>query len=138
MSLIKICPYCKKKFFGFNGRHCPNCDNIDFENIDTICLFDSETVYSTVTEEEFDPISSDFFSELDGWQHYETTTVEYEVPNGENYFFLIVYKNGANEYRKYHSSSKFAKKLLNHQKRFDVLKEVNSIVQNINDGFSKI
>ena len=88
-------------------------ENIDFDNISQVILEDVETAYRTETEEEFDIVASDFLTQQDGWQHYETETVEYEVPDGEDYCFTIRYKDGTEIYRKFHESSEIAQKLLN-------------------------
>lgn len=116
MGLRTTCPYCGTKYFSITKKRCPTCDDIDFDNIEMIYLADAETAYRIETEEEFDIVMSNYLTELDGWQHYETKTVEYEVQDGENYTFVIIYKNKRREYRKYHSSSEFANRLLNHRK----------------------
>ena len=133
MGLKKICPYCGSKYFALLQSRCPNCDDIDFENIDMIHLSDSEQAYRTETREEFDIVASNFLTDLDGWQHYETETVEYEVPDGENYTFVIIYKDGSHEERKYHCSSPFTKKLLNHKKFFDIEEELDDIFEEIHN-----
>ena len=88
-------------------------ENIDFDNISWVILEDVEPAYRTETEEEFDIVASDFLTQQDGWQHYETKTVEYEVEDGVNYCFAITYKNGTTIYRKFHESSPITQKLLN-------------------------
>lgn len=60
-------------------------ENIDFDNIKSVIFHGTETAYRIVEEEEFDLVMSDFLTQQDGWQHYETKTVEYEVEDGENY-----------------------------------------------------
>ena len=119
MGIRIPCPICGTKYLSIR-RSCPNCDGIDFDNVKSICLANTETAYRTETEEEFDIVMSNYLTELDGWQHYETKTVEYEVPDGEIYTFLIIYKNKV-ESRQYHSSSSLAKKLLNHPKRVEAM-----------------
>ena len=136
MGLKKICPYCGSKYFAFLQNRCPNCDDIDFKNIDMIYLADAETAYRIETREEFDIVTSNFLTELDGWQHYETETVEYEVPDGENYTFAILYKNGSHEFRKYHCSSRFAEMLLNHRKNFNIEEELNNVFDEIKAVFT--
>ena len=136
MGLKKICPYCGSKYFALLQSRCPNCDDIDFENIDIIHLSDSEQAYRTETREEFDIVTSTFLTELDGWPHYQTETVEYEVPDGENYTFVIIYKNGSHEERKYHCSSPFAEKLLNHKKFFNIEEELTDVFEEIHNVFS--
>jgi hypothetical protein len=49
---------------------------------------------------------------MDGWPHYETTPVEYEVENGENYCFTIKYKDGTKINRSFHETSPLTNKLL--------------------------
>ena len=87
-------------------------ENIDFYNIEHVTFDGTETAYRIETEEEFDPVMTDFLTRQDGWQHYETETVEYEVPNGLNYCFTIKYKNGETIYRAFHESSHLTKRLL--------------------------
>ena len=87
-------------------------ENIDFYNIESVTFDGTETAYRIETEEEFDPVMTDFLTRQDGWQHYETKTVEYEVPNGLNYCFTIKYKNGETIYRAFHESSYLTKRLL--------------------------
>jgi DNA polymerase III epsilon subunit-like protein len=93
-------------------------ENIDFDNIESITLDDIETAYSIETEEEFDPVMSDFLTQQDGWQHYETKTVEYEVEDGENYCFTIRYKNGKQIQRKFHENSPITKRLIEYDKEY--------------------
>lgn len=87
-------------------------ENIDFHNIKSVTLDCTETAYRIETEEEFDPVMTDFLTRQDGWQHYETKTVEYEVENGLNYCFTIRYKNGTEIYRKFHETSWLTERLL--------------------------
>ncbi|MBQ5841735.1 MAG: 3'-5' exonuclease [Clostridia bacterium] len=136
MGLKKICPYCGSKYFAFLQNRCPNCDDIDFENIDMIHLSDVEQAYRTETEEEFDIVATNFLTQLDGWQHYETKTVEYEVPDGENYTFVIIYKDGSHEERKYHFSSPFADRLLKHKKFFDIEEELEDVLEEVRNVFA--
>ena len=60
-------------------------EDIDWGNIEYVTLDCTETAYRIEEEEEFDPVMTDFLTRQDGWQHYETKTVEYEVEDGENY-----------------------------------------------------
>ena len=136
MGLKKVCPYCGSKYFAFLQDRCPNCDDIDFDNIDMIHLSDSEQAYRTETREEFDIVTSTYLTDLDGWPHYETETVEYEVPNGENYTFVIIYKDGKHIIRKYHCSSPFAKKLLEHRKLFNIEKELTDVFEEVRNVFA--
>ena len=94
-------------------------DDIDFANIDYVTVVNTEMTYRTETEEEFDPVMTNFLTDMDGWQHYETKTVEYEVENGYEYTFLIYYTNGESISRKYHESHPTAQRLLNFQKRYE-------------------
>ena len=92
-------------------------ENIDFNNVQCVTLDFVEPAYRTETEEEFDAVATDFLTRQDGWQHYETKTVEYEVEDGENYCFTITFKNGSKIYRKFHESSEIAQKLLKFQNK---------------------
>jgi hypothetical protein len=114
VGLKTICPLCGNKYFGFAGRRCPNCDDIDFKKIQEVSIVDAEMTHRIETEEEFDLIMSTYLTELDGWQHYETKTIEYEVPDGYELTFLIIYEGGRREFRKYHSSSPHTLKLIQH------------------------
>ncbi len=84
----------------------------DFDNIESVTLDGVETAYRTETREEFDPVMSYYLTEQDGWQHYETETVEYQVEDGENYLFTIKFKNGTEICRRFHESSWLAERLL--------------------------
>lgn len=77
---------------------------IDFGNIQEVDIACREMTYRIEEREEFDIVMTNFLTEQDGWQHYETKTVEYEVPDGYEYTFLIYYKNGRKEMRVYHES----------------------------------
>lgn len=94
-------------------------ETIDFQNITSVTLDGVEPAYRTESEEEFDPVMTDFLSRQDGWQHYETNTVEYEVEDGDNYLFTIRYKNGTEIYRKFHESSPLAQRLLRYCNKND-------------------
>jgi hypothetical protein len=85
---------------------------IDFGNIQEVDIACREMTYRIEEREEFDIVMTNFLTEQDGWQHYETKTVEYEVPNGYEYTFLIYYKNGKKEMRVYHESSQTADMLI--------------------------
>ena len=87
-------------------------EDIDWGNIEYVTLDCTETAYRIEEEEEFDPVMTDFLTRQDGWQHYETKTVEYEVEDGENYCFTIRYKNGTEIYRKFHETSPLTERLL--------------------------
>lgn len=89
-----------------------NYENIDFDNIDSVILSGVESTYRTETEEVFDPVMTDFLTQQDGWQHYETKTVEYTVEDGKNYCFIIRYKDGSEIYRKFHETSDLSYQLL--------------------------
>ena len=92
-------------------------ENIDFHNIESVILDGVETAYRIETEEEFDPVMTDFLTQQDGWQHYETRTVEYEVENGKNYCFIIKYKDGTKIYRNFHENSHISQQLLKYCER---------------------
>ncbi len=77
MLFGKKCKYCGKEYSSFNNIHCPYCDDIDFSNIDSVTVTNTEMTYRTETEEEFDPVMTNFLTDMDGWQHYETKTVEF-------------------------------------------------------------
>ena len=98
-------------------------EHIDFNNIAYVTLDDVETAYRIETEEEFDPVMSDFLTQQDGWQHYETKTVEYEVEDGVNYYFTIKYKNGTQIQRKFHERSEKANLLLKYCNKNEVSKD---------------
>ena len=89
-------------------------ENIHWNNINRVTFDGTEIAYRTVTEEEFDLVMSDFLTQQDGWQHYETKTVEYEVENGLNYCFTIQYKTGTRIHRKFHETSSLTERLLNY------------------------
>ena len=86
--------------------------DIDFGNIKEVDIACREMTYRIEEREEFDIVMTNFLTEQDGWQHYETKTVEHEVPNGYEYTFLIYYKNGRKEMRVYHESSPMADMLI--------------------------
>ena len=85
---------------------------IDFGNIQEVDIACREMTYRIEEREEFDIVMTNFLTEQDDWQHYETKTVEYEVPDGYEYTFLIYYKNGRKEMRVYHESSPIADRLI--------------------------
>ena len=85
---------------------------LEFNGIETVVLTDRDVAVRTEIVEEFDPVMTNFLTEQDGWQHYETKTVEYEVPDGYEYTFLIYNKNGRKEMRVYHESSPIADMLI--------------------------
>ena len=87
-------------------------EDIDWNNIEYVILDCTETAYRTYEEEEFAPVMTDFLTRQDGWQHYETKTVEYEVEDGDNFCFTIKYKNGTKIYRKFHETSPLTEQLL--------------------------
>ena len=96
-------------------------ENIDFPNIESVTFDGVETAYRIETEEEFDPVRSYDLSQQDGWAHYETQTVEYEVEDGLNYLFTIKYKDGSEIYRKFHETSPLTEKLLEYcNKEYDL------------------
>ena len=107
----KRCKYCGNEYSGFRYSRCPYCDEIDFANIDSVTVTDTEMTYRTETEEEFDPVMTNFLTEMDGWQHYETKTIEYEVENGYVITFLIYFTDGSSITKKYHESHPMAQRL---------------------------
>lgn len=111
-------------------KHC--YENIDFDNIAYVTFEGTETAYRIETEEEFDPVMTNFLTDRDGWQHYETQTVEYEVEDGENYCFTIVYNDGTEIYREFHETSPLTEKLLEYcNQNLNVLDEVIESLQDI-------
>lgn len=111
MLFGKKCKYCGKEYSNFNNIHCPYCDDIDFSNIDSVTVTNTEMTYRTETEEEFDPVMTNFLTDMDGWQHYETKTVEYQVENGYAITFLIYYTDGSSVTKTYHESHPIAQRL---------------------------
>lgn len=111
MLFGKKCQYCGNEYSSFNDIHCPYCDDIDFANIDSVTVTNTEMTYRTETEEEFDPVMTNFLTDMDGWQHYETKTVEYEVENGYAITFLIYYTNGSSVTKTYHELHPIAQRL---------------------------
>lgn len=113
-------------------------EDIDFNNIEYVTLDGTEQAYRIETEEEFDPVKTAYLTELDGWQHYETETVEYEVEDGANYYFTIKYKNGQTIYRKFHESSPLTARLLEYSNKNDnnnyeeIIKEIDDVIDEIN------
>ena len=87
-------------------------EDIDWGNIEYVTLDGTETAYRIEEEEEFDIVTTNFLSEMDGWPHYETKTVEHQVEDGENYCFTIRYKGGTEIYRKFHETSSLTERLL--------------------------
>ena len=87
-------------------------DDMDWENIEHVALVRAETTYRIETREEFDPVMTDMLSQMDGWAHYETETVEHRINNGENYVFSIKCKNGNEIFCKSHESSSLTARLL--------------------------
>ncbi len=52
MLFGKKCQYCGKEYSGFKHTHCPYCDDIDFANIDSVTIMNTEMTYRIETEEE--------------------------------------------------------------------------------------
>ena len=88
-------------------------ENIDFGKVAYASFDGTEQAYRIEEEEEFDILMTDFLTRQDGWQHYETETVEYEIEDGLNYLFTIRYKDGSEIYRSFHESSPIVEKLFN-------------------------
>ncbi len=87
-------------------------EDINFDSINSVTLDCTEPAFRIETEEKFDVVMSDFLTQQDGWQHYETKTVQHEVPDGENYCFTIRYNDGSEIYRKFHEDSPLTERLL--------------------------
>ena len=111
MLFSKKCEYCGEKYSGFSNNICPHCDGIDFLNVDSVTIIDAEMTYRTETEEEFDIVTSNVLSEMDGWQHYETETIEYEVENGYDLTFLIYFTDNTSITKTYHETHPIAQRL---------------------------
>lgn len=111
-------------------------EDIDWCNIEYVTFDYTETAYRIEEKEEFDPIMTIFLTRQDGWQHYETKTVEYEVENGENYCFTIKYKNGTEIYRKFHETSPLTERLLEYCNKTS--NEVAAVMEAVNNVVSKI
>lgn len=124
MLFGRKCQYCGKEYSSFKHTYCPYCDGIDFSSIDSVTIVNTEMTYIIETEEEFDPVMTDFLTQQDGWQHYETQTIEYEVENGYNITFLICFNNGANTTRTYHESHPIAQRLQNISENSSILDKV--------------
>ena len=99
---------------------------IDFEHIASVTLEGTQPAFRIETEEEFDPVMTNFLTEQDGWQHYETKTVQHEVPDGENYCFKIKYKSGRIIHRDFHESSPLTEKLLEYCNKHEPLYETQN------------
>ena len=109
-------------------------EEIDWDNIESVTFHGTKIAYRIETREEFDPIMTHYLTQRDGWQHYETKTVEYEVENGENYCFTIRYNNGSEIYREFHESSPLTVRLLKYclenspKTLFGVINEIDELV----------
>ena len=112
-------------------------ENIDWDNIESVTLDGTETAYRIEEEEEFDIVKTNFLSEMDGWAHYETETVEYKIENGENYCFTIKYKDGTKIYRKFHETSPLTERLLTYVKEDSEPDDI-SVVDPITSRFEEI
>ena len=131
MLFGKKCKYCGRDDSSVKHTYCPYCDGIDFANIDSVTIIDTEMTYRIETEEEFDPVMTNFLTDMDGWQHYETKTIEYEVENGYAITFLIVFTNGTNITRTYHESHRLAQRLLDISQNSNVLDKVIESLRDI-------
>lgn len=131
MLFGKKCKYCGREYSSIKHTYCPYCDGIDFANIDSVTIIDTEMTYRTETEEEFDPVMTNSLTDMDGWQHYETKTIEYEVENGYAITFLICFTNGTNITRTYHESHRLAQRLLGISQNSNVLDKVIESLQDI-------
>lgn len=113
-------------------------ENIDFENIASV-TFDGTMPASRIeTEYEFDLVSSVYWTDIDGWAHYETKPVDYEVPDGNDYCFTIRYKDGTEIYRKFHESSPLTERLLTYCNQADISKEVAEVEQALNEVVTEL
>lgn len=131
MLFGKKCQYCGKEYSSYNNIHCPYCDDIDFSNIDSVTIMDTEMTYHTEIEEKFDPVMTNFLTQMDGWQHYETQTVEYEVENGYNITFLIYYTDGSSITKTYHESNPIAQRLQEISEKHNVYTDFAESLQNV-------
>ena len=108
-------------------------ETIDWDNIESVTFDGTETAYRTEEEEEFDIVKSNFLSDMDGWAHYETQTVEYEVEDGLNYLFTIKYKDGTIIYRKFHEASYHTQRLLEYCNN-----DISAAVANVADALNNV
>lgn len=131
MLFGKKCQYCGKKYAAFKYARCPYCDEIDFANIDSVTIIDTEMTYRIETEEEFDPVMTNFLTDMDGWQHYETKIVEYEVENGYNITFVIHYTDGSSEWKTYHESNPLAQRL-------QEISEIHNLYTNVEENLQNV
>lgn len=106
-------------------------ENIDWNNIKSVTFDGTETAYRIEEEEEFDAVMTNFLSEMDGWPHYETKTVQHEVEDGENYCFIIKYKDDTIIYRKFHETSPLTERLLEYCKKDNSDKLLGSLFDTI-------
>lgn len=128
----------KNSFSNVNQTNKFYYDNIDFVNIDSVTVINTEMTYRTEIEEEFDPVMTEFLTRQDGWQHYETKTVEYEVENGYEYTFLIYYTNGKSITGTYHESHPNAQRLLEIQEHSNLFTEIENSINEVNEVLSDI
>lgn len=133
MLFGRKCKYCRNEYSSFKHIHCPYCDDIDFANIDSVTIIDTEMTYRTETEEEFDPVMTNFLTDMDGWQHYETKTIEYEVENGYNITFVIHYTDGSSEWKTYHESNPLAQRLLEIEEESNLFTELEDSINEVNE-----
>ena len=131
MLFGRKCKYCRNEYSSFKHIHCPYCDDIDFANIDSVTIMDTEMTYRTETEEEFDPVMTNFLTDMDGWQHYETKTIEYEVENGYNITFVIHYTDGSSEWKTYHESNPLAQRLQEIIESHNLYTNIEESLQNV-------
>lgn len=119
-------------------------ENIDFYNIESVTFDGTETAYRTEIREEFDIVKTNFLSDMDGWQHYETSPVEYTIEDGLNYCFTIRYKDGTEIYRKFHESSPLTEELLEYcdkkdaaNANYDIVEDLNNVIETIGKTFAQ-
>lgn len=112
-------------------------EDINWHNIQSVTLDFTNTAYRTETEEEFDPVMTAFLTRQDGWAHYETQTVEYEVEDGINYYFTIRYKDGTEIYREFHETSPLTARLLKYCEKNDAKNEMTKLAVALNSVVAK-
>lgn len=103
----RTCPICKTRYSKMTNKNCPKCDGIDFDNIAFCKIEDENTTYRRKEE-----INREIYYYDDAPQELYTTTYHL-IPNGVEYTFLVVYKNGRrSEFRKYKDSTPFFARLM--------------------------
>lgn len=129
----KRCPVCKSKYSSRRHKLCLVCAGIDFSEIHTVEILNEQDTFRTVKEERFDAVSTNFLPELDGWQHYETETVEREVLNSKTYTFLIKYNSGEELVRALHEDSPVTERLLGILTAYVTEDDINQVLDIFGD-----